>query len=547
MYLYDLLPSKLLEGYPEAVADFLKVNSDKEAIDKTIASFRDLVNRNQVAGNEKNIDWWRKQGWENFQNFVNQKKSIPTKTQEKRKKIPGKSLNLVDNERWLIVIPLDKNASCFHGKNSDWCTTKPTQPYFEQYFYDREVTLIYCLEKQTGGMWAIAAHKKLEGKWEIFNQQDRSISDSELYQETGLNVNEIVDLALNETNQPVVSSAREGYKESVKKTNDMMAAYGKTPATSRNARNQEIEKELSYNKNSQLCFRYIKLVVETLSIKEKIPSRQYLSIPEFPEDIAIAALGYDAVSILYFKNPSERMQLTAIQEDAINIRFISEPSLKVQEQALDQDIGAAQFIKNIDPSLLKKFPEVKNLLRLMPDEEYNKFLPRIREIILEATDEILMDWEASDDYFSQWQAEQARELGFLLDPDGNPYTGDPDDLDDWLEEKELDIRDMDVDWDRVQEDDSLNSYLEYNYDASIFYRDANEVIEEMTPENIREWTMGYMEEHGDEGEAPEINEIEKILKWKLDESSLESLGELVLDRLYVRKNKDGEYKIGWNR
>ena len=42
----------------------------------------------------------------------------------------------MENDDWLVVIPLDKDASCFHGKNSDWCTTKINQGNFEDYFYE---------------------------------------------------------------------------------------------------------------------------------------------------------------------------------------------------------------------------------------------------------------------------------------------------------------------------------------------------------------------------------------------------------------------------
>jgi hypothetical protein len=90
-----------------------------------------LCQRNQVVGQERNIDYWRKQGIDAFAKFVGQKLTIPSKTEIKRSKIPGKHIDLVDNDQWQIVIPLDKESSCFHGKNTKWCTTKPNASYFE--------------------------------------------------------------------------------------------------------------------------------------------------------------------------------------------------------------------------------------------------------------------------------------------------------------------------------------------------------------------------------------------------------------------------------
>jgi len=183
----------LLEGYKEALADFsAKSNPSlaKELIDK----YKDLVNKNQVQGDERNIDFWRKKGFEEFRSFVTVKAAQPTKTQIKKKKVVGKSINLIENNTWLIIIPLDKQASCFHGKESNWCTTKIKGNYFEEYFENGQILLIYCLQKLTGKMWAIAAHKKLN-KVELFDKQDKRVSVKRFIEETGLDPIELKDKA----------------------------------------------------------------------------------------------------------------------------------------------------------------------------------------------------------------------------------------------------------------------------------------------------------------------------------------------------------------
>ena len=133
------------EGYKEAQSEFGSVIDPTKAL-ALINQYKVLCQRNQVVGQERNIDYWRKQGVDAFAKFVQQKLTIPSKTEIKRSKIPGKHIDLVDNDQWQIVIPLDKEASCFHGKNTKWCTTKPNASYFEQYFYDNSVTLIYLLQ-----------------------------------------------------------------------------------------------------------------------------------------------------------------------------------------------------------------------------------------------------------------------------------------------------------------------------------------------------------------------------------------------------------------
>lgn len=124
------------EGYKEVQQKYVSAGIDPESIEKTFKTYKELVNRNQVSGNERNIDWWGKLPFDQFKAFVDEKSSEHSPTQLKRNKISGKSINLEENDDWLIVIPLDKDASCFHGDNSDWCTAKRDQSYFEGYFYD---------------------------------------------------------------------------------------------------------------------------------------------------------------------------------------------------------------------------------------------------------------------------------------------------------------------------------------------------------------------------------------------------------------------------
>ena len=137
MRLYELLK----EGYKDAQAEFASV-SDPSTAAQIIAAYKQLVTKNQVKGNERNIDWWRKQGWDKFNEFVLAKAAEPTKSDVKRKRLVGKSSTIREDKKWLIVIPLDKDASCFHGKDTDWCTTKQFQSHFERYFYEDNVVLI---------------------------------------------------------------------------------------------------------------------------------------------------------------------------------------------------------------------------------------------------------------------------------------------------------------------------------------------------------------------------------------------------------------------
>jgi protein tyrosine phosphatase (PTP) superfamily phosphohydrolase (DUF442 family) len=322
----------LVEGYPQAQAAFIQAGADPQSVQKTIADFKSLVARNQIKDiNQKNIDWWAKQGWDKFNQFVNQAAAIPSKTQVTRKKLPGQSINLVDNANWFIVIPLDKEASCFHGKNSDWCTTKTNQSNFEKYFYDTEVTLIYCINKSTGGMWAIAAHKKTD-EFEMFDQRDRSLTAQEFKQQTGLDPDQLRAMALGDTHQPKIQDSRDKWKASVALTEKLLSEL---PVRARSA---EIEKQLLYNKDAKLCYLYIEKLNE-------------IDSKNFPESIQIAAVKQDGRAIYYIDNPDPEVQLAAVKQNGLAISYIKNPTPAVQLAAVNQDGYAIKHIKNPDPEV----------------------------------------------------------------------------------------------------------------------------------------------------------------------------------------------------
>lgn len=179
------------EGFKEAQVEFAQASSEEEAQTK-ITLFRDLVNRNQVQGNERNIDFWRKQGWEAFNQFVSTKSQEKSKTQEKRSKVEGKSITIHEDPNWLVVVPIDKDASCYHGKNTDWCTTKPNRGHFEDYFYSSKITLIYCLQLATGNKWAIAVGSHANATAEYFDKQDNAISKEQFQEQTGLDPADLI-------------------------------------------------------------------------------------------------------------------------------------------------------------------------------------------------------------------------------------------------------------------------------------------------------------------------------------------------------------------
>lgn len=390
-----LLRELLFEGYKEAIVAFSGVASVDE-VNQVISQYKELVNRNQVQGNERNIDWWVKQGWDKFRDFVATKINVPSKTAIKTKKVVGKSINLVDNERWLIVIPLDKNASCFHGKDSDWCTTKINASHFETYFYKKDITLIYCLEKNTGNMWAIASHPKVD-QIEIFNKQDVAITPKTFTVETGMDAYVLANMA-NTNHGKDLSKARSSYK-------DVLAQLSNAFENVITDRNADIEKMLLYTKDGYYTYQYVDKLIENNVDINDLPEAlkrvlfnvyvQYLD--KFDQSrisegtmVEVATNSFQALS--YINNPSEKVIDAALSNHGYGIRYLTHkyPESKILEwvhkypkaasiYAMDKNIRIPEMESAIakDPSAINSYLKV-----------YHKKWPEAEATILKNMDAI---------------------------------------------------------------------------------------------------------------------------------------------------------------
>jgi hypothetical protein len=185
----------IIEGYKEAHAEFSANHANPEEVKDTISRYRHLVDRNQVQGDERNIDAWRKQGWDHFKRFVDQKSNEVSRSQIKRAKIPdAQAVTLRSDNEWHIVVPTNKAASCNIGSNTDWCTTKYNKPHYDEYTKDNGVVLIYCI-RHDRKKWAIAIYPDHK-TFEFFDQNDNTLSADEFFNQTNLNPTAIIQTAL---------------------------------------------------------------------------------------------------------------------------------------------------------------------------------------------------------------------------------------------------------------------------------------------------------------------------------------------------------------
>lgn len=330
------LEFRIIEGYKEVTQKFAQ-EADPNQVSNTIAKYKDLVNRNQVQGNERNIDWWGKQGWQRFQKFVDAKSQQQSRTQQKKRSDQGKSHTIDETPEWLIVVPLDKSASCFHGKDTDWCTTKPTANHFEAYFRDSNITLVYFLQKQTGRKWAIAVNTEYENEAEYFDQQDRPLDLEEFDRQTGLKSQKYINMVSDGTE--VSRKATDARAEMTKEKQQLEDLVNRFAQLDSRENDPQIETLLLKVKDAGELRAYLKHLTNG--------GREYAQLDQNMQNL-IANIAPDRMYNI--GNITDKTRRTAIKLDPKTIRYIPNPSLEMVKYSIKHGSDWVFYNEIEDPS-----------------------------------------------------------------------------------------------------------------------------------------------------------------------------------------------------
>jgi len=185
----------IIEDYKTAKVAFVNQGINPDDVTQALTDYKSLVTRNQFKDQEKNIDWWVKnKPWAEFKQAVEKQIITPSTTQIKRATLSGNAIDL-SNElglqgKWQIVVPLDIDASCHYGKNTDWCTAKRT-PLYGSYIAKGTI-LIYCQYLKTNKKWAISV---IGNRAQAYTANDYPMEDGQFDKATGLNIDTIVSAA----------------------------------------------------------------------------------------------------------------------------------------------------------------------------------------------------------------------------------------------------------------------------------------------------------------------------------------------------------------
>lgn len=192
------------------------------------------------------------------------------------------------------------------------------------------------------------------------------------------------------------------------------------------------------------------------------------------------------------------------------------------EQFMDEndDSIALDYIINDRFDLVDFFkqqePELQDYVAYIDDAQLQPVLAKIREIGMDYAWQEIMEWESQDDYYHSWQAERARELGYV-DEEG------------------------DVEWDRVHEDDDLNNYLEFNDEASSWVHEVETALS-YSPSMVKDFATSPRD--GGDHETYKMDQLDslmaRIINYETGRRPRDPhhIAELIKDRIYLRKNNN---------
>lgn len=107
------------------------------------------------------------------------KKYEDVKTQgEIEQEVKTEGANVIfKNDKVLVIQPTTREASCFYGKGTKWCTAGDVYNYFNDYFYNRGVNLYYIIPRTGRNEDKIAVAVDPDGSKEYYASDDAHMDD----------------------------------------------------------------------------------------------------------------------------------------------------------------------------------------------------------------------------------------------------------------------------------------------------------------------------------------------------------------------------------
>lgn len=219
---------------------------------------------------------------------------------------------LRNDQEWKIVVPHSERASCYFGRNTQWCTAGDKENLFDKYYQDGYLYII--LHKPTNRRWQLQFESK-----QFMDENDIKIKDQNL-------LGELFDLVGDHRSIELDTYAEYAPERAISKFPDRLADIA------------------SSNGWAILHIGNPSEEVQLAAVRSNGNTIRHIGNPS--EEVQLAAVQQTGFAIRHISDPSEEVKLAAVQETGFAIQYIENPAEEVQLAAVRSEVYALDYIDN---------------------------------------------------------------------------------------------------------------------------------------------------------------------------------------------------------
>jgi hypothetical protein len=143
-----------------------------------LEKFKSLRDRNQLEGDDRDIDSWGKKSWEEFKDFMDSQSQNTSKTAQKKLARTEGAKQVFEDDNWVVYHITSYEASKLYGSGTKWCiSARDDMSNWRRYNRDSHFYfLISKTRKPNDPFYKVALEVSTAGKVQAWSATDRHYS-----------------------------------------------------------------------------------------------------------------------------------------------------------------------------------------------------------------------------------------------------------------------------------------------------------------------------------------------------------------------------------
>ena len=177
--------SKVKSKYFLVTSDFKTVEKkfadqgvSLEVVKDYLEKFKTLRDRNQLQGDDRDIDSWGKKSWEEFKEFMDTNSQNTSKTAQKKLARTEGAKQVFEDDNWVVYHITSYEASKLYGSGTKWCiSARDDMSNWKR--YNRDSHFYFLISKTRDSrdpFYKVALEVSTAGKAQAWNATDKHYS-----------------------------------------------------------------------------------------------------------------------------------------------------------------------------------------------------------------------------------------------------------------------------------------------------------------------------------------------------------------------------------